>query len=458
MRALTALLLLAPALAAAQGEGTLDPAFAGGGHFVFGYIRPGNPFEVKEFFNTLSVDADDRIVVAGACFASQAFPLCAARHQPDGGADTTFGDYGDGLTVFGSIGQMTDSFVQADGSTVVCGSINNGVSSVAIVARLTPQGLLDTSAAGAPSGMRSVPFPSGTTIATGRCVPGPGSSVYIGATVNGSAGAGSHDFAVARLDAELQVDTTFSGDGFATAAIDLSVVNADRLEDVAVAPDGGPVMVGTDFPTFTLPDTNSRGWVACALLADGTPRVGFGSDGCRLYKHPPDQFTGTEFTANAVAFDARDRILVAGSVAKPGSAFQGAVARILLDGTQDPTFNGGTYQLLPAGNISQNTPPTAVLGMPGGRILAAGPIQPGGFFTEQISVSAILANGSGPDPTFGNGGLTLITDGINRYILGSMVLQGDRPLITGRVSYASDTENGLLVRLRGDQLLTDSFE
>ena len=458
LRTLTALLLLAPALAAAQAnEGTYDPAFAGAGHFVFGYIRPGSPVLVAENFYTLAVDTNDRIVVAGDCFGTGMSTMCAARHQPDGGADATFADYGDGLYFFGVPGSMTDSFVQADGSTVLCGSFNNGVSSVAYVARLTPQGLLDTSAAGAPSGIRSVPFPSGTVAAGGRCAPGPDSSTYVVATVNGSAGGGTQDIAVARLDNELQLDLAFSDDGYAIAAVDLAAVNSEYVADVAVAADGGPVLVGADRNIFDIPST-SEGWVICALLADGTPRDGFGASGCRLYRRPDDPFTGgTELAAGAVAIDRQQRILVTGTTTLFPRA---AVGRFLLDGTPDPTFNGGTYQVLPVIGIDQNFPPAAVLEMPGGRILAATSVVPGNPIIQQISVSGILADGTGPDPTFGTGGQTLITDGTNPYIFGSMVLQGDRPLITGFVRYMNDNPpaNGLLVRLRGDQLLTDGFE
>src|SRR5262249_1884701 len=144
-----------------------------------------------------------------------------------------------------------------------------------------------------------------------------GRIVAVGQTGTGSAS----DFAVARYTNAGALDTTFSGDGLAT--VDFSG-GADAGRAVTFDGSGKILISGSGF------NGTDDDFAAARLKLDGTLDTAFSGDGKALY-----DFGGAADAANAAAMDGSGKLVLAG---KSGADF--AVARVLTDGSLDPTFSG----------------------------------------------------------------------------------------------------------------------
>ena len=95
----------------------------------------------------ITVDASNRIVavgIAGGARSSIGDDFGIARYTASGQLDTTFGSGGKQRTDFAGRDERAQSVtVQADGKVVVCGSVHNGLNFDVGVARYTASGALD---------------------------------------------------------------------------------------------------------------------------------------------------------------------------------------------------------------------------------------------------------------------------------------------------------------------------
>ena len=131
------------------------------------------------------------------------------------------------------------------------------------------------------------------------------------------------------------LDPSFSTDGFDTQ----NVFNEDCGKDVAIAPDGKIVVVGScegGFPTT---------FSVMRYLPDGNPDQDFGVDGVVNVSFKPASANPVNERAFAVAVQPDGKIVVAGTaeLGEDGNSTGGdnfAVARLLpADGALDPSFN-----------------------------------------------------------------------------------------------------------------------
>jgi uncharacterized delta-60 repeat protein len=131
------------------------------------------------------------------------------------------------------------------------------------------------------------------------------------------------------------LDPSFSGDGFDTQ----NVFNEDCGRDVAIAPDGKIVVVGSC--EGGVPTTFS----VMRYLPDGNPDQNFGVDGVVNVSFKPASANPVNERAFAVAVQPDGKIVVAGTaeLGEDGTSVGGdnfAVARLLpADGALDPSFN-----------------------------------------------------------------------------------------------------------------------
>src|SRR5204862_281432 len=118
------------------------------------------------------------------------------------------------------------------------------------------------------------------------------------------------DFAVARLNANGSLDTTFDTDGKQTVGFDLGTAgtstNDDRAQDVAIQSDGKIVLVGSanvgslaTGSNFAIARLNTNGSLDTTFDTDGRQTVSFSA-------------LNQDF-ANAVAIQSDGKIVVAGS-------------------------------------------------------------------------------------------------------------------------------------------------
>src|SRR5262245_48201408 len=105
-------------------DGTLDATFGAGGKVItdFGHLEQGFSYA---FGNSLAVQLDGKIVVAGQALIAGTFDVALARYDSTGTLDSSFGTGGKVVTDFGGFNDGAFSVaVQPDGHIVVAGQGN----------------------------------------------------------------------------------------------------------------------------------------------------------------------------------------------------------------------------------------------------------------------------------------------------------------------------------------------
>jgi len=309
-----------------------------------------------------------------------------------GDLDTSFSGDGKKTISFGGLDTANVVLVQPNGRIVVAGSTRkvSTAPSRFCVARLRSNGTLDT--AFGSGGKRVISF-GGDSL---------GESVF-GAALQPDgkivlAGGSDLRAAVARLNPNGSLDTTFSGDGKKT--FNWAPGDFSRTQAVLVRPDGKLVVAG-----FSGPEGGDI--QAARLKTNGALDTAFGTGG----KARVD-FGDTEF-GFAAARQADGRIVVAGRSLGSGAV----VARLRANGTLDPDFDGDGRLMLPGGGEAR-----AVLVQPDSKIVVTG--NPG--LSEVTTVTRLNPNGS-PDTTFNGDGTATIDFGASGAVLqpdGKIVIAG----------------------------------
>jgi uncharacterized delta-60 repeat protein len=309
-----------------------------------------------------------------------------------GDLDTSFSGDGKRTISFGGVDTANVVLVQPNGRIVVAGSTRkvSTAPSRFCVARLRSNGTLDT--AFGSGGKRVISF-GGDSL---------GESVF-GAALQPDgkivlAGGSDLRAAVARLNPNGSLDTTFSGDGKKT--FNWAPGDFSRTQAVLVLPNGKLVVAG-----FSGPEGGDI--QAARLKTNGALDTAFGTGG----KARVD-FGDTEF-GFAAARQADGRIVVAGRSLGSGAV----VARLRANGTLDPDFDGDGRLMLPGGGEAR-----AVLVQPDSKIVVTG--NPG--LSEVTTVTRLNPNGS-PDTTFNGDGTATIDFGASGAVLqpdGKIVIAG----------------------------------
>jgi uncharacterized delta-60 repeat protein len=322
-----------------------------------------------------------------------------------GALDTSFA--GDGTRTI-DFGGSTDAahavVVQPNGRIVVAGG--GGPASSFCVARLRPGGALDTTFGS--GGKRIVEFGGDNAAAFGAAAL-PNGKIML-------AGFSDLRVAVARLNPNGSLDTTFSGDGKRT----LSWASVSGALAVHALANGKTLLAG-----FSGPEGGDM--QAARLNANGALDTTFGTGGSVAI-----DFGGTEF-GHAMARQADGRILVAGRT-DPGGA---VVARLRARGSLDPTFDGDGRVELPGG-IGK-----AVLVQADGKIVVAGNTAG----TQAMTVTRLLPNGS-LDTTFDGDGTATIDFGSLDDPVGGAVVQPDGKIVVA--GYTQADEAFAVARLNAD--------
>jgi uncharacterized delta-60 repeat protein len=290
-----------------------------------------------------------------------------------GDLDPSFDGNGKKTFTFGGTDAAQAVLVQPNGRIVVAGG--GTAASSFCVARLRANGTFDTTFG--PRGKRTITFGGEQESAFGAALQPDGRIVLVG----------DSDFrvAVARLNPNGSLDTTFSGDGKRT----FSWGPISRATAVVVMPNGKLLLAG-----FSGPETGNI--QVARLSANGALDTTFGLGGIAK-----SDFGGDDF-GHAMARQANGRILVAGRSAPtfPTDPALGAVVtRLRSIGELDPDFAGDGRLTLPGSSNAR-----AVLVQPqDGKIVVAGTADG----SQMMTVSRLMRNGS-PDPTFDGDGTATI--------------------------------------------------
>ena len=206
-------------------NGTLDRSFSSDGKKTIAFNLGGTG---NDRASSVDIQTDGGIVVAGSASSAQGDgDFAVARIKKNGSMDKTFS--GDGKkTIDFNLGasledQATGVVIQPDGSIVLAGLAQlsaTGDFDFAAV-RLTSVGELDTSFS--TDGKKTIPFNMGGSdndIANGVVLQPDGKIVLFGHALRTDPA--NTDFAVARLDTDGQLDTSFGTGGLKTIPFDMT--------------------------------------------------------------------------------------------------------------------------------------------------------------------------------------------------------------------------------------------
>ncbi|MQA75431.1 MAG: hypothetical protein GEU88_13990 [Solirubrobacterales bacterium] len=363
--------------------------------------------------------------------ASAALAAPAALADPDpGDLDESFGGDGRVVADVGAFDVANAVAIQADGRIVAAGELGTMSSSDFALARYNPDGTLDPTFVGdgksAGDGTLTTDFGDSSDLAHAVAIQADGKIVVAGAT-----SLGDGRFALARYNPDGSLDSSFSGDGKVTTDIG---GGDDGANAVAIQADGKIVAAGnTAFGggNFGLARYNPDGSLDPSFAGNGKLEVGFGRDEA----------------ANAVAIQADDKIIAAGSTSFGDGGF--ALVRFDSDGALDPTFDGDG-RVFPDRNDANGANAVAI--QADGRILAAGSDNLG---DSDFALSRYNSDGS-LDPSFdGNGHVS--TDFGDEEVATGVVIQAD-----GRIVAAGETEldtgDFALARYNSDGTLDPTFD
>jgi len=302
-------------------------------------------------------------------------------------------------------GETAGPVIQGDGAIVYCSTRATAGSSGRdfVVLRLTPDGQPDDTFNF--SGRVDIDFSSNDDECAGIVVQPDGKIVLAGATVAPNNDA---DFAVARLNADGSLDTTFgNGTGKQTITFDEYGSIADIARAVALQPDGSIVVAGR------LLSDNQRDFAVARLLADGSYDTTFNLTGRQRIAF--DLAADADDEAYCLAIDASGRILIGGFAENVNAAPQNedfAIARLLPNGQLDANFDADglatiAFDVGGAGGRNDDRA-NAITIQHDGTIVLAGYADVSGTsaINHDFALARLLPNGA-PDNSFGSAGRAL---------------------------------------------------
>ena len=449
--------------------GDLDPTFGTGGKVFTSFGRP------DRFGDAAAVQADGKIVTAGTSRSILSMDFALTRFNPDGSIDTTFGVGGKVETDFGDTSEIVTAIaIQSDGKIVavglrsnnrfamaryngdgtldttfdVDGKVTNSLelgSAVVIapdgkiitvggafspsVARFNADGSLDTTfegdgIVGIPSGNSNLYF-----YARAVAVQTDGKVLTAGFTSDYSVTPSRVYFTLFRFNANGSLDSTFDGDGRATAFYNDRQTIAYAM---TIQPDGKIVTVGADRGLY---------FAAARHNPDGSLDTTFGVGGTTILL---SELYGR---ARAVAIQPDGKIVIAGR-----GSYRFVLARLNSNGTLDPTFDGDGTAVTA---FSQESGIRSVATLADGRIIAVGNGY-GLYNNNNIDLNIARYNPNGSlDATFDGDGKLLLQTGVNTNDSANAVaIQADGKI----VSAGGSNSRGALTRHNPDGSLDTSFD
>ena len=358
-------------LARLNTNGSLDTSFGAGNSdgtpdgFVSLSLGDGD-----DSGQSVAVQADGKIVVLGTSTSGDGSEnMVVARLNANGSLDTAFGADGssdgtpDGFVSL-SLGDGDDSAdalaLQSDGKIVVAGtttSVDAGSTNI-VVARLTSSGGLDTafgaSSDGTPDGFVNISLGDGDDEAQAVGVQSNGKIVVVGNS--NSVGDGSSNIAVARLNADGSLDTSFgtgTSDGTPDGIVNLSLGDGnDESDTLAIQADGKILVGGTT--TSLVASVTSANIAVARLNANGSLDTSFGagtSDGS-IDGVVTLSLGDGEDSGQSVAVQSDGKIVVLGTSTSLEDSENIIVARLNTNGSLDTSFGAGSTDDTPSGYVN----------------------------------------------------------------------------------------------------------
>ncbi|MBL4731674.1 MAG: DUF4347 domain-containing protein, partial [Rhizobiaceae bacterium] len=350
-------------------DGTLDTSFGGGDGITLTNV-PGN----YDRANSVGLQSDGKIIIAGMVRNGND-DFLIARYNTNGTLDTSFGG-GNGYVTTdfsGSTDEGKGLFIQPDNKIIVVGRTFNGAQYDLGIARYNSNGTLDTSFSG--DGKLTVNISYGDD-ARAVTLQSNGKIIVAGSSYDG--------FTVLRINSNGTLDTSFSGDGIASAAI---TGTQDYTGGVTVQSNGKIVLSGYASSNFTLVRFNSNGTLDTSFSGDGIVTTVMSSSSI----------------ANDVEVLSNGKILI-GGYSYNGSNYDFTVARYTSSGVLDTSFGGGSGYVVT--DVDGGTDRAySMFVQPDGKIVLAGNIDVDG--TSNFGLVRYKSNGTldtefAPETTLGD--------------------------------------------------------
>ena len=372
-------------------NGTLDTTFGTNGVQTIAFNRGGANSDEA---HAVAVAPDGKIVVAGFVTVSGSdTDFGVARLNADGTLDTTFGTRtisfdGPG----GGVDSATAVVVQSDRKIVVGGNAQVGTAGQDFgVARLNEDGTLDGSFSG--DGKQMVAFDLGETgidklndlALSGDKI------VLVGYVPVGTSSPGfprSFDFAVARLNGDGTLDSTFGNGGKTTINVGGND-SSEAANAVVVLGDGRIVLAGQS----RAQGSTDANFAVARLKVDGSPDETFDGDGRLIIPFNLSGPNGRD-VAWALAATPDGRLIVAGEAQGSGGNAEMAAVRLNSNGSLDPSFGTNGKQTVAFNRGGGNADAAYGVGLQAdGRIILGGSVQ------LNSTDFAIAATRLGPAPS-----------------------------------------------------------
>ena len=333
-------------------SGALDASFGGDGMARVS-CPPGFGF-VGEAGKVL-LQPDGRLVLIGYCTPGPVFWL--VRLNTDGSFDPSFGTGGHVTTPFASGAWGNSGVLQPDGRIVavgVYGSVHTGA------ARYNTDGSLDSTFG--TGGTLTLIFPQG--FLPRDVVLQPDGKLVIGGTF------GQADFGLVRLLGNGALDSSFDGDGLATA----NFGGTETGDSLILLPDGRLVLGGLHNADFGL----------VRFLSDGSVDATFGTGGLATASN------GGPVTPGEALVLPDGKLVIAGSTNLAGAPRDFLLARFLPESALDTSF--GTAGFLRTDFAASEDSCFAVAVAGPDLILTAGAFEGGVPFTHDFALARYIAS------------------------------------------------------------------
>ncbi|MGH9041842.1 MAG: calcium-binding protein, partial [Acidimicrobiia bacterium] len=228
--------LFGPAGAVLDPSGNLDTGFGGEGHSVTNFSQVDTFAEARGVALQTGVH-EGKIVLAGGYQDGFDSHLALLRLNPDGTQDMSFGSGGEVKTVVGGNDLAYDVAIQPDNKIVVVGDSDRDF----LVARYSPDGVLDDTFGGGDGIVTAGVMVGGFDRAHAVALQPDGRIVVVG--YSDVAAGDIRDVSLMRFNPDGALDPTFGG-GDGKATVNLHDTGAERLNDLAIQPDGKIVAAG----------------------------------------------------------------------------------------------------------------------------------------------------------------------------------------------------------------------
>ncbi|HWH40454.1 MAG TPA: hypothetical protein VNU21_11490, partial [Usitatibacter sp.] len=255
-------------------SGTGDPTFNAAGTPGYTFVNSGAG---SEFSRSVRLQADGKIVVGGnGTNGALGQQMAAARFNPDGTRDSTYGSGGIATTIISSATTERALDLAPDGTAVMAGDGTNALGAFEIrLARFTTAGQFDTTFG--TSGLAVFSMPTGFSGAlVHKVFVLPSGQILVVASVLSPTGAGAMAI---RLNANGSLDTSYGG-GNGWAYVDTAIGTSPDANFYAsdLMPNGKLVAAGSSL-------TLETGFVPTAVrfTADGFIDTSFGTAGVSYY-------------------------------------------------------------------------------------------------------------------------------------------------------------------------------